>query len=198
MSQPILQTERLILRPFDASDASVVERLAGAREIADTTLHIPHPYPPGAAQTWIGSQARGWTEGTDVVYAITLKSTGELVGAIHLSVVAEHARAEIGYWIAVPHWNNGYCTEAARIVTTFGFDALGLHRIQGRHLVRNHASGRVMTKLGMRLEGIHRDAVRKWDRFEDIALHAILATDGPDAESAERSDIGEDARWRKR
>jgi [ribosomal protein S5]-alanine N-acetyltransferase len=59
---------------------------------------------------------------------------------------------------------------------------LGLHRIQGRHLVRNHASGRVMTKLGMRLEGIHRHAVRKWDRFEDIAHHAILVTD----EDAER------------
>jgi RimJ/RimL family protein N-acetyltransferase len=181
MQQPILRTARLILRPFDVRDAPVVERLAGAREIADTTLNIPHPYPPGAAETWIASQPADWEAGTNAVYAITLRSTGELVGAINLALAAEHARAEIGYWIAVPHWNHGYCTEAGRSVVTFGFDVLGLHRIQGRHLVRNHASGRVMTKLGLRLEGIHRDAIRKWDRFEDIALHAILATDEADA-----------------
>jgi len=187
MQQPILETSRLILRPFDSRDAPIVERLAGAREIADTTLNIPHPYSPGAAETWIASHPAGWTAGTNAVYAITLRSSGELVGAIGLAVAAKHALGEIGYWIAVPHWNNGYCTEAGRSVTAFGFEVLGLHRIQGRHLVRNHASGRVMTKLGMRLEGIHRDAVKKWDRFEDIAHHAILVTDETDAERTNRS-----------
>jgi [ribosomal protein S5]-alanine N-acetyltransferase len=184
MTQPILETPRLILRPFDARDASLVEQLAGAREIADTTLNIPHPYPAGAAEIWIAGHPGAWTAGTNAVYAITLKATGELVGAIALAIAAAHARAEIGYWIAAPHWNNGYSTEAGRRVTTFGFEVLGLHRIQGRHLVRNHASGRVMTKLGMRLEGVHRDAIRKWDRFEDIAHHAILVTDETDSEPA--------------
>jgi len=45
--QPNLQTNRLMLRPFELSDAPIVQALAGAREIADTTLAIPHPIPMG-------------------------------------------------------------------------------------------------------------------------------------------------------
>lgn len=61
---------------------------------------------------------------------------------------------------------------------TFGFGELGLHRIQARHLTRNPASGRVLQKIGMRLERVHREAVRKWDRFEDLAVYGLLASDG--------------------
>ena len=53
--QPILRTQRLVLRPFVVDDALGVQVLAGAREIADTTLHIPHPYPAGAAEQWIAT-----------------------------------------------------------------------------------------------------------------------------------------------
>ena len=119
------------------------------------------------------------------MYAITLQATGELAGAMNLAIVPVHARAEIGYWIGVPYWNDGYCTEAARALVAFGFDTLDLHRIESRHFVRNPASGRVLVKLGMRFEGVHRDAIRKWDRFEDMAHYALLATD--DAAAALRS-----------
>jgi ribosomal-protein-alanine N-acetyltransferase len=180
MQQPVLDTQRLILRPFVASDALSVERLAGAREVADTTLNIPHPYPAGAANTWIASHPVHWAEGRNVVYAITLRSTDELVGAISLAILPVHAQAEIGYWIGMEYWNQGYCTEAGRVLVRFGFEQLELHRIEGRHLMRNPASGRVLAKLGMRAEGVHRDAIRKWDRFEDIGHYAILATDERD------------------
>lgn len=52
---------------------------------------------------------------------------------------------------------------------------LGLHRIDGRHFVRNAASGGVLQKLGMRFEGVHRDAYLRWGRFEDVAVYACLA-----------------------
>ena len=177
MLQPILHSRRLILRPFVASDALSVERLAGAREVADTTLNIPHPYPPGAASAWIATHPVEWARRNGVAYAITLRPTDELIGAVSLGMSAAHAQGEIGYWIGTGYWNQGYCTEAGRQLVVFGFETLGLHRIQGRHLMRNPASGRVLTKLGMRLEGIHRDAIRKWNRFEDIGHHAILVTD---------------------
>ena len=45
----ILETDRLLLRPFLLSDASDVQRLAGNRAIADTTLNVPHPYEDGMA-----------------------------------------------------------------------------------------------------------------------------------------------------
>jgi RimJ/RimL family protein N-acetyltransferase len=175
--QPTLQTDRLALRPFELTDAADVQRLAGVREIADTTLNIPHPYPDGAAAEWIGTHRPSWERGRNVTYAITFRDTGTLIGAIGLEMTRSSSNGELGYWVAVPYWNCGYCTEAARAMLALGFGDLKLHRIQARHLTRNPSSGRVMQKLGMRLEGIHREAVRKWDRFEDLAVYGILVSE---------------------
>jgi RimJ/RimL family protein N-acetyltransferase len=172
---PILPTERLRLRPFTLADARFVQRLAGRREIADTTLTIPHPYGDGAAEEWIDAQASGFEAGRLVTFAVTDGGSGELIGAVGVSMDTAHAVAELGYWIGVPFWGRGYATEAARALTAFGFEKLQLNRIQARHLVRNPASGRVMQKLGMRYEGTLRQALKKWGRFEDVAIYSVLA-----------------------
>jgi ribosomal-protein-alanine N-acetyltransferase len=173
-AQPTLETERLMLRPFIPYDAFDVERLAGAREVADTTLNIPHPYPHGGAAEWIRLHGPAWDDGTSATFAIVGKKTGALVGAISLIIKREHRRAELGYWIALDCWNRGYATEASRRMIDFGFEILGLHRIEARHFLRNPASGRVMEKLGMQKEGQERDWAIKWDRFETLAVYSIL------------------------
>src|SRR3954469_652364 len=111
---PTLTTARLDLRPFVPDDAFDVERLAGMREIADTTLNIPHPYPHGGAAEWIRLHAPAWTEGTSATFAIIGQKMGALVGTISLIIKREHQRAELGYWIAPDCWNRGYATEATR------------------------------------------------------------------------------------
>ncbi len=176
-AQPTLDTERLTLRPFIPYDAFDVERLAGAREVADTTLNIPHPYPHGGAAEWIRLHGPAWEDGTSATFAIVGKKTGALVGAISLIIKREHRRAELGYWIALDCWNRGYATEASRRVIDFGFEILGLHRIEARHFLRNPASGRVMEKLGMQKEGQERDWAIKWDRFETLAVYSILESE---------------------
>ena len=170
--QPSITTQRLRLRPFVEGDAGSVQRLAGAREVADTTLHIPHPYLDGTAETWIRTHAPGWERGELLVYAIT--SPTDLIGAIALGIQPTHRRAELGYWIGVSHWGQGYCTEAARAVIRMGFERLDLHRIHATHLTRNPASGRVMIKAGMTHEGRLRQHILKWDRFEDVDVYGIL------------------------
>ena len=174
MDQPTLTTERLILRPFDATDAAAVQALAGDREIADTTLRIPHPYEDGMAEEWIADHRGQFEAGTLVVFAIELKSDGKLAGAISLTVERGLLKAEMGYWVGRPFWNEGYCTEAARRIVEYGFDDLGLNRIAAQHLVRNPSSGRVMQKIGMRHEGTLKEATIKWDRFEDLELYSLL------------------------
>jgi [ribosomal protein S5]-alanine N-acetyltransferase len=183
--QPVLTTERLVLRPFVWEDAAAVQRLAGAREVADTTLNIPHPYEDGMAEQWIESHAAAFAAGRLVSYAVTDQPSGGLLGTVSLHLEPTHARGELGYWFGVPFWGKGYATEAARALVDFGFAHLQLHRIQARHFVRNPASGRVMQKLGMVYEGTLRQDVCKWGRFEDSAIYAVLAEEWRTDKAAE-------------
>jgi [ribosomal protein S5]-alanine N-acetyltransferase len=173
--QPTLAGARLDLRPFSMSDAPAVQLLAGAREVAASTLTIPHPYPDGEAERWIGTHARAYEEGSHASFAVIERATDGLVGAAGLAISAQHGRAELGYWIGVPFWNQGYATEAAGLVVDFGFEGLRLNRIFAHHFVRNPASGRVMQKIGMRHEGRLRQHIRRWGRFEDVDEYGVLA-----------------------
>jgi RimJ/RimL family protein N-acetyltransferase len=175
---PRLLTPRLLLRPFEISDAPTIERLAGSREVANTTLTIPHPYPAGGGGEWIATHASKWERRESFALAITPRSApGELLGTISLTMSMKHLHGEIGYWIALEQWGQGYATEAARAVIGYAFDALGLHRIEAQHFARNRASGRVMQKLGMRREGTHRDAYIRWGKFEDAVVYAVLESE---------------------
>jgi ribosomal-protein-alanine N-acetyltransferase len=172
--QPELKTERLILRPFKVSDASDVRRLAGEREIADTTLNIAHPYEEGMAEAWISTHKEGFEAGRLCNFAITLHDSGSLIGAMGLVITSRFDHAELGYWVGRPYWGRGYCTEAANAVIRYGFAGLGLHRIHASHFARNPASGRVMRNLGMKQEGILREHVKKWGKYEDLVVFGLL------------------------
>jgi RimJ/RimL family protein N-acetyltransferase len=173
--QPTLTGPSVELRPFTLDDVEVVAKLAGAREVADTTLSIPYPYPREAASGWIQTHRTMWESGGGVHFAITVPSEG-VVGAMSLVINQAQDWAELGYWVGVPYWGRGYCTDAAWLAVDFAFRELGLHRVQAHHLIRNPASGRVMQKIGMQREGVHREAVKKWDVYEDIASYAVLAS----------------------
>jgi RimJ/RimL family protein N-acetyltransferase len=172
--RPTLHTGRLLLRPFDQSDAAEVQRLAGDWVIADTTLNIPHPYQDGMAEEWIATHQPKFEAGELVNFAIILRDTGDLIGAMGLVINARFQRAGLGYWIGKPHWGQGYCTEAGRAVVDYAFDELNLNRVHSCHLTRNPASGRVMQKLGMVHEGRARQHVKRWDVYEDLELYGIL------------------------
>lgn len=172
--QPTLHSNRLTLRPFELADSTDVQRLAGDRAIADTTLLIPYPYEDGMAEQWISSHQAKIEAGEMAIFAIILQESQKLVGAIGLEIVSRFQRAELGYWIGKPYWGNGYCTEAGRLVLEYGFSTLNLNRIHAHHFKRNPASGRVLQKLGMKHEGFARQHVKKWDVFEDIELYGML------------------------
>jgi ribosomal-protein-alanine N-acetyltransferase len=171
---PVIETERLVLRPYSLTDAPDVKRMCGDPAIAATTLAIPHPYPDGAAEQWISTHAESFRQGTEVTLAITLKPAQPVIGSVALSVNRNHQRGELGYMFAREHWNRGYCTEACRTLVDYGFRVLGLNRIQAMHFPRNPASGRVMQKLGMTREGLLRQYVCNRGTFEDLVLYSII------------------------
>ena len=175
--RPALTTERLLLRPFTLADAPVVQQFAGDRDIASTTLNIPHPYEDGMAEEWISTHQEKFEQGESVIFAITLWNDDGLIGAIGLTINQRYERAELGYWIGKPHWGNGYCTEAAKVVLYYGFTVLGLNRIHAHHFSRNPASGRVMEKIGMKYEGCLRQHAKRWGVFKDLRMYAILKSE---------------------
>jgi len=172
--RPTIQTNRLLLRPFSLDDAPVVQKLAGERDIASTTLNIPHPYEDGMAEEWISTHQARYVKGASVVFAIVLRADESLIGAMGLEISKDNDRAELGYWIGKQYWNLGYCTEAAHAVIHYGFERLELARIHASHLKRNPASGRVLQKAGMSLEGRLRGHVKKWGKYEDLEVYGIL------------------------
>lgn len=179
IKHPIITTERLLLRPFRLADARDIQRLAGDRAIADTTLNIPHPYEDGMAEEWIEKHQARVEAGELVNFAIVLQASGELIGAMGLQLEPRFKRAEMAYFVGKPYWGRGYCTEAARAVMDLGFGTLNLNRIHASHISRNPASGRVMVKLGMVHEGCQRQHIHKWDRFEDLELYGIVKDQWP-------------------
>ncbi|MCC6140862.1 MAG: GNAT family N-acetyltransferase [Nitrospira sp.] len=170
---PSLKTTRLLLRPFQPSDAAGIQRLAGTKEVAVGTF-LPHPYDHGMAEQWIADRQRASDEGIAVSFAITLVDDATFIGSIGLDIVPIHRHARLSYWLGVPYWNRGYATEALRAVLGYGFRQLNLHRIYSPHFEGNAASGRVLQKVGMRYEGRMRAHYIRFDRFVDLELYGML------------------------
>ena len=177
MSQPSIATARLILRPFRRDDASIVQELAGERDIADTTLNIPHPYEDGMAEEWIEGHEADYEDEKAATFAIVRGEDKNAIGALGLKLDRGLNKGELGYWIGKPYWNLGYATEAAIAALAFGFDELQLNRIHAKHFARNPSSGRVMEKAGMLLEGTARQDTIKWGVYEDLVSYGILRED---------------------
>lgn len=138
------------LRPFVTEDAPRVAELADNWNIASMLSRMPHPYAKEDAVNWISGQRDRRTDGGDWPFAI--ETQDGLVGAAGVSPDDE-GRMEIGYWIGEPYWGRGIASEAARTVSAFAFDILGLQKLTAGYFRENPASGRVLTKVGFHTIG---------------------------------------------
>lgn len=175
LEQPILETPRLRLRPLELSDTSSIQKAAGAREIADTMISLPHPYPAGEAQRYVARQHAEREAGCSVTFTIEQKADGWFCGLVEVrDIDREHSQGELSFWLAVETWGRGYMSEVVQAVVRYVFEDLDLNRLFAYHMLRNPASGHVLVKSGFKQEGLLRQRVRKWGQFEDVALWAIL------------------------
>ncbi len=171
---PTLTLSKIILRPFNLSDAKEVQRQAGNPKVAATTATIPHPYLDGMAEDWISKHSKWFEQGDAVDWAIELKKTKALVGCISLGIDKINSRAEIGFWVGEEFWGNGYCSEATVEAIRYGFDILSLNKINSRHMAENPGSGRVMQKAGMLQEGYLKQHMYKNGKFVDVVVYGIF------------------------
>ncbi len=163
---PTLQTERLMLRPFSLEDAPEVQRLAGDAKVAATTLVIPHPYPDGLAEQWIASHA----EGPSLTLAMEERQSGDLLGAIGLEPKTQEHRMELGYWMRVDRWGEGFTTEAANALLDWTFSLDWIDRIEAYCMTSNPGSERVMEKAGMVREGEFKSHFIRDDIVHDMTF----------------------------
>ncbi|KAM3106796.1 GNAT family N-acetyltransferase [Phormidesmis sp. 146-33] len=182
LAQSTLQTERLTLRLLASGDASSIQTVASVREIADTMISIPHPYPDGEARQYVDRQMAELAAGRSVTFVIERKGDPTLSGIVEVrDIEREHSQAELSFWLAVEAWGQGYMSEALKPILQFGFETLELNRLYAYHMMRNPGSGKVLQRNGFVQEGGLRQRVRKWGKFEDVALWAILRSDWNDA-----------------
>jgi len=123
---PKIETDRLILTELKAADIPQIVKYAANEKISAYTLNLPFPYSEKDAVYWINLANQGLKNKTHFIFAIRLKTRNEFIGGIGLTVEQNFFRAEIGYWIAEPFWNNCYTTEATKAIINFSFDTLGL------------------------------------------------------------------------
>jgi ribosomal-protein-alanine N-acetyltransferase len=173
-----LETSRLILRSLSLADAPSLQTAASDREVADTMISLPHPYPEGEAERYIQAQLAASDAGRSFAFAIERKAEPGLCGVIEISSIErEHAQAELRFWLAVALWGQGYMSEVLQAILRFGFEDLNLNRIDAYHLARHPASGKLFQDNGFVQEGVLRQRVRKWGVFEDVKLWSILRED---------------------
>lgn len=171
---PTLYTSRLKLRQFNLEDATDVMRQAGDSEVARHTLNMPHPYLPGMAEDWITTLDKDFIENNSLVFAICIKESNTLIGAIGLTLNLKYRNAELGYWIGKDHWNNGYCTEAVKAVLDYAFTNIKLHKVYANFFSSNPASGKVMEKAGMKYEATLKSHLYHWGEYKDLIYYSIF------------------------
>lgn len=177
--QPGIETAQLLLRPLSPGDAADVQRLAGDPAVAATTRNIPHPYPDGAAEAFIAHTREQAERGLAYTFAMVERASAQLVGCVGLRLEPPDRRAELGYWVGVPHWGRGFATEGAVAALRFAFGPLGLNRVFATALTRNPASARVMQKAGLRYEGTLREHIVKDGVPEDLVMYGLVRAEYP-------------------
>jgi RimJ/RimL family protein N-acetyltransferase len=150
---PALKTGRLMLRAPRADDAAAITRLLADRRIAINTARIPYPYGIADAEQFIASVNRIDGEAT---FAVTLDAM--LIGVCGIEL--RQGGPEIGCWIGVSHWGQGYATEAVRALIDYAFADLAHETLQAGTRVSNPASRRVLEKCGFQWTGVRLSRIR--------------------------------------
>ncbi|MEO0403079.1 MAG: GNAT family N-acetyltransferase [Pseudomonadota bacterium] len=113
VTQPVIETERFVLRPLRKSDMGLIEMYASDVRVARMTTSIPHPVPPGMTEAFV-TRTMADERDEDVWAMDGLKTGGaEVMGLISLERM-DRNQSEVGYWVAPPFWNTGLASDAVQ------------------------------------------------------------------------------------
>ena len=145
VTQPVIDTERLSLRPLRKSDMGLIELYASDKRVAEMTSSIPHPLPPGATEAFV-IRAMSDSRDEDVWIMDGQRNGGaEMMGLISLQRM-DRNQSEVGYWVAPPYWNTGLASDAVEALVNA--NPMNNSTMFGSVFQDNPASARVLTHCG--------------------------------------------------
>lgn len=151
----VLETERLALRKPTLADVKAITHLANDRRIAEMTRRLPYPYLQDHAETFVNTLS----DTAESVFLIELDHRPIGMAGIDWR---EAESPELGYWLGVDHWGQGFATEAARAVIDYAFDEFAIEHLVSGARVANPASRNILEKCGFQWSGV------QLHRFEAI------------------------------
>ena len=164
-----LPGDRVDLRPIEEDDLEFLQRA-----IIDPRIWRPI----GGSRPLNRAQERDFFEDvvcSDESVTLLIVADSTPVGTIALeSFDWEVGRAELGYWLDPDHHRQGYGSEAAERIVAYGFDQLGLHRIEARVFEFNQASQGLLEAVGFTREGVHREAAFIDGAYQDVVWYGLL------------------------
>jgi len=174
-----LETERLILRRFNLSDAEAMYRNWASDNVVTKYLMWPTHKDVGVSESVLRDWIEQYDDKTFYQWAIVLKSGGpEPIGSI--SIVRQDKNIKmvhVGYCIGRKWWNQGITSEALSRLIRFFFEEANVNRIESRFDPRNPHSGKVMEKCGLIYEGTMKQADWNNQGICDYSMYGLVRKD---------------------
>ncbi|WP_327403959.1 GNAT family N-acetyltransferase [Streptomyces sp. NBC_01288] len=171
-AKPVLTGQKTVLRPFTASDADPMWQLIQDPEVVRFTFEPSTELTLERLRSVYGARA---TQSDRLDLAVTDPATGELLGEVVLFEWDPAARSCAFRTLIGPRGRGrGIGTEAIRLILGYGFEQLGLHRVQLEVYGNNHRARRVYEKVGFVVEGVRREAQSRDGEWVDEVLMGVL------------------------
>ena len=162
---PIIQTQRLTLRPFALSDLHSTYAYASDAGNIRHMIYLPHKT-LADTERFLQRAAREWRKQAPLAYEFALMLGQAHIGGVSVELDESRQQGELGWVIHRDYQSQGYATEAAKAVLGFAFDTLKLPKAVAHCDARNEASYRVMQKIGLLLEST--SGVRRYPGSNEV------------------------------
>ena len=175
-SFPVLGTERLLLRQVAEEDSEGVFRCYSCPALME---FVGEPLTePDSVEGLVSEYAAGIKDGSSIIWALEERGSGSFAGTAGFEEFSFlDFRGTLGFTLLGEFQGRGLMTEALRRIVDYGFEELGLERIEALVAAENHRSVKLLTAMGFTLEGVHRKRVFFAGRFHDHATLAVVRED---------------------
>ncbi len=152
MSDIVIETPRLIMRPLAPGDAEAIAAIASKPEVGTMLGLVPCPCPVSHVETWIAAAPAQIAAGTDIPLTVRDKQSGTIIAGAGIDEMidlgASGREYDLGYWFDPAWWGRGLAAECAVGMRDWAFETLRAGRLRAVCLQANPASARVLEKAG--------------------------------------------------